>query len=472
MSSSADHGSAENDPKKATDNEWSETAWIESRGRYVTAKRDPETRDARSLNDEDTHLASACETKLIWQGKPGKLSVEMKPHRCLGEAPRQFDPETMTASHSRRDLLTGDWTIYAPGREQRPNDYAVLEARCAASERSRAVDVDPNCPFCRGAESETPNAVWSAKLASDLAFRADDDRSRLARPNVRVCSGGQADWDVRVVPNKFPVVSPVDTPRPPHADCSSFFPVAETVGGHEVVIESSSHAEWVTQLDASSVYMTLLAYRDRIRHWRNQPGIEYISVFKNCGLDAGASLRHCHSQLVATSILPQHVRSVIQRAQNYRARTGCSLGCDLLRAEVSEHRRMIDRTDAFVALCPFASRFPGLVRITSTHHQPHFDDFTENALDDLASFLWRVLGWVDAAFPDKAYNYLLHTCPPGARQPEAYHWSLDIFPRLTKTAGFEWSSDCMINPLLPELAAKRYREIARATDPRHVLAIS
>ncbi|KAA5539326.1 DUF4921 family protein [Roseiconus nitratireducens] len=441
---------------------------IESRGRYVLAGK---TVSAKQLSDQDTHLASACETKLIWQGRSGQPSIERMPDRRIQARINQWERDRVTASHSRRDLLTGDWTIFAPERDQRPNDYAILEARCAESEHRTVHGVDPDCPFCRGAESETPKAVWSAKRSDELTCRADDDRTRLARPAVEVRPSDQPDWDIRVVPNKFPAVSPFDTAGAIPQQQSSFFPVTDTVGGHEVMIESSEHAELITQLDASFLYMTLLAYRDRIRHWRQVPGIEYISVFKNCGPDAGASLRHSHSQLIATSLMPQRVRTVTERCQNYRARTGCALGCDLLRAELNERTRVIDHADSFVAFCPFASRFPGLVRVTSTMHQPHFDDFSDNALDNLASFLWRVLGWVDTAFPGKAYNYLLHTCPPGIKQPDAFHWSLDVFPRLSKTAGFEWSSDCMINSMLPEDATDRYREAAFANDPRHVLAI-
>jgi len=147
------------------------------------------------------------------------------------------------------------------------------------------------------------------------------------------------------------------------------------------------------------------------------------------------------------------------------------LGCDLLRGELDEQTRIIDKTDSFVAFCPFASRFAGMIRITSVSHQPHFDALANPSLDQLSSFLWRVLHWIDGVFPGKAYNLLLHTCPPGAIQPESFQWSLDIFPRLSKTAGFEWGSDCMINSLLPEAAAAAYRQIARQNDPRNVLAI-
>ncbi|PAY21057.1 galactose-1-phosphate uridylyltransferase [Rhodopirellula sp. SM50] len=432
--------------------------------------------------DTDTRLASAGETEAMWPGRPPRRSVMRSLARSDADTKSRKEAAayrgSSATSHTRRDLLTGDWTIFAPKRDQRPNDYesdkqpsVATAAEHPAFEHStfERPDVDAACPFCAGAENRTPEAVWSAKLGDQTTTPLDSAATRFAGPAVEVVPGEQANWDVRVVPNKFPAVSPCDAEKGGHVDRHNLFPITDVVGGHEVIVESSLHAESITQYDPAMVYMTLLAFRDRIRHWRQVRGINYISVFKNCGPEAGASLRHSHSQLIATSLMPHHVRTTLLRCEHHRARTGCTLACDLLRAELAERSRVIDRTDSFVAFCPFASRFGGMIRLTSVEHQPHFDRMTETSLDQLSSFLWRVLCWVNEAFPGKAFNYLLHTCPPGGQQPEAFQWSLDVFPRLNKTAGFEWSCDCMINSLLPETAALRYREIARRHDPRNVL---
>ncbi|WP_182866766.1 galactose-1-phosphate uridylyltransferase [Rhodopirellula sp. JC639] len=429
-------------------------------------------REKPGVIDTDTRLASAGETEAMWPGRPARRSVMRSLARSATDSKARKEAAAsrgnQSTSHTRRDLLTGDWTIFAPKRDQRPNDY---ESKTAPSSVAVATPpaVDADCPFCAGAESRTPEAIWSAKLGDQGSPAIENGATRFAGPHVEVVAGEQDGWNVRVVPNKFPAVSPSDSVTGDHVDRHELFPITDVVGGHEVIIESSLHAESITEYDPAMVYMTLLAFRDRIRHWRQVPGINYISVFKNCGPEAGASLRHSHSQLIATSLMPHHVRTTMLRCEHHRARTGCSLACDLLRAELAERSRVIDRTDSFVAFCPFASRFGGLIRMTSVEHQPHFDLMTDTSLDQLASFLWRVLSWVNEAFPGKAFNYLLHTCPPGCQQPEAFQWSLDVFPRLSKTAGFEWSCDCMINSLLPESAALRYREIARKHDPRNVL---
>lgn len=439
----------------------------------------------------DTCAISSNQTKLHWKAPTRENEIGSRSPRTERHVSLPLDdsvpPEvpTKAKSHSRRDVLTGDWVIFAPERNQRPNDFSSLEV---ATNRSNIDDptqvIDADCPFCLGSEESTPEAVWSAKLSDDLAAihaasgqgirGAASEPTRLARTAVNIKQGEQSDWDIRVVPNKFPAVSPVgedleENETSSVGEHSAFFPIADVVGGHEVIIESSCHSEAITQMDPSVAYLSLLAFRDRIRYWRGVPGIQFISVFKNCGREAGASLRHSHSQLIATSIMPHRVRTTLQRAETHRARTGCSLGCDLLRSEISERQRLIDRTDSLVAYCPFASRFPGMIRITSVKHQPHFDELSDSALDRLASFLWRAVTWVDEAYPGKAYNYILNTCPPGAKSSAAFQWTIDLFPRLAKTAGFEWSSDCMINPLLPELAAQNYRRTAVKDDPRELL---
>ncbi len=455
-------------------------------------------RSTPSTIDNDTRLASSGDTEAMWTTRPARSSVIRSlqrsadlPSKRRENAPYRGD---CASSHTRRDLLTGDWTIFAPKRDERPNEFAgpaqtphsslpISAAHSSNASQAIGTDladgesasprnvsaVDSACPFCQGAESQTPEAVWSGRIGEMAASASDHATNRFARPQIQIVNGEQVDWDVRVVPNKFPAVTSPELARNGIVDRHDLFPIAEVVGGHEVIVESATHSESITSFDSSLVYATLTAYRDRIRHWRDVPGINYISVFKNCGPDAGASLRHSHSQLIATSLMPHHIRNVLLRTEHHRARTGCSLGCDLLRAEMDEKSRVVDRTDSLVAFCPFASRFAGMVRITSAVHQPHFEALGDADLDQLASFLWRVLNWVGQAYPGKAYNYLINTCPPGSQQPESFQWSLDVFPRLSKTAGFEWSSDCMINSLLPEAAAERYRKIARRNDPRYVL---
>ena len=376
-------------------------------------------------------------------------------------------------SASRRfDPISGVWTIFAPSREQRPDQYQVT--------RRHTEDSSIGCPFCRGAENTTPEPVWIGKQASDSInangfqpISAVDGLSisrMLATDDPDVIEdAGSDDWLVRVFPNKYPAISQLShSPHSTHGRKSQQLFVEKNVcGGHEVIVESPDHVESLTDIDAANFALVLAAYRDRLRYWRSATGIKYISLFKNAGGNAGASLAHCHSQLIATDMMPNSVRASITRMQQYRAQTGCCLQCDLVRAELKDKSRVIAKTDDLVAFCPFASQHAMTVRITTTNHQDQFEQLCDSTIESVAFLLRRVTSWLRQIRPNAAYNYLLRTCPPGADDcSDAYHWSIDIFPRLSQIAGFEFSSDCMINSVMPEVAAKEFRQCAAAEDPR------
>ncbi|MEM0927055.1 MAG: hypothetical protein AAGJ83_13520, partial [Planctomycetota bacterium] len=383
--------------------------------------------------DGDTRLSTGDETAGVFQARPvarengSRVGRTESKRRHEGKKPVYRGEEK--TSHARRDVMTGSWTIFAPARDQRPNEYAGLvslqQTVEASAPQSDFDAIDPVCPFCQGAEYQTPPAVWTARAvdSSDADPKCVPSTKRMAGTQAVVVLGEQPDWDVRVIPNKFPAVSQFEDIAAAKAEAEPLFPLADVVGGHEVIIECGNHARSMTKLNAATVFLTLLAYRDRLAHWNNVPGIRFVSIFKNCGVEAGASLRHSHSQLIATSLMPQAVQSELMRCQMHLAREGSALGCDIVRAELDERSRVVDQSDAFIAYCPFASRFPGMLRVTSTTHRPYFDAFDDEMLDRLASFIWRVLHWVEESYPDKSYNFLLKSCPPGAEQPEACQWS-------------------------------------------------
>ncbi len=156
--------------------------------------------------------------------------------------------------------------------------------------------------------------------------------------------------------------------------------------------------------------------------------------------------------------------------RHHTAKSGCCLQCDLIRGELKSKRRIVAQTKSLVAYCPFASRLPMLLRITTKDHQAYFEELPPDVLEEVSWLTLRSVAWLERLHPGISYNYLIHTCPPATSGgADAFHWSLELFPRLTKIAGFEWSSQCMINPILPEIAAAKYRACAAAEDPRIVL---
>ena len=386
--------------------------------------------------------------------------------------PTSISPPSQGAGESRFDPITGNWTIFAPHRSERPDEF-VESRECIRQQVA--------CPFCPGNELKTPPAVWIGHAEHTEPIAAErQEATELSQPTTAL----KNEWSVRVVPNKFPAVASfveqdsthsTDPKRLPgnHANSKSeptLFQRRPIAGGHEVIIESRNHVQSITELDVAEAALAFKAYRDRLRHWRDVPGIAYISTFKNVGSKAGASLRHSHSQIIATDRMPPMVATAAERMSNHLLTQGSCLHCDLIRAELKAKSRIIWRDDSLVAFCPFSSHLPFLVRITTLAHQPCYEDLPESNIESVSRLVRRVVSWIEKLFPDTAYNFCLHTRPPGCNDPaDAYHWTIEIFPRITQVAGFEFSSHCMINPVLPEDAAAQLRSCALAEDPRLIL---
>ncbi len=347
--------------------------------------------------------------------------------------------EDSTSSEMRHDWLADRWVIMAPQRSARPSDYVIGPAR----------ELDnTNCPFCVGHEDCTPTAVQSYSTQS---------------------SCGTTGWSVRVVPNKFPAVNSalkglVEIPKCAIAveavDANAaidLFQRRDLTGGHEVIVESPQHLHSISQLDREAALLVFTAYRDRLRYWLDERGLAYGVVFKNVGADAGASLVHTHSQLIATNILPADVARATERMQLFLSKESACLFCRMAEDELEQKVRLVERTADFIAFCPFASRFPSMVTIIPTEHESRFQTLTESKLAQLSLLTRRLVRRIEHCFPDAAYNFIIHTSPNRPRTPESFHWRIELFPRITKVAGFEWGSDCYINPLAPEAAAAALR---------------
>lgn len=340
--------------------------------------------------------------------------------------------EESTSSEMRHDWLADRWVIIAPQRTQRPNDYVF---------RPPAPIDSSHCPFCIGHEADTPTAV-----ASYLSKRAS----------------GPEQWNVRVVPNKFPAVngySPVDgAPNgcSPGAAIDLFRRHCLT-GGHEVIVESPLHLQSISQLDRETTQLVFTAYRDRLRYWLEECALAYAVVFKNVGLDAGASLAHTHSQLIATDMLPTDVARSIERMRLFAEKESVCLFCRMAEDELEQGVRVVEHTPEFLAFCPFASRLPSMITILPKQHESSFQALDDRQLEQLSWLVHRLVRRIERCYPETAYNFIIHTAPRDLRDAECFHWRIELFPRITKVAGFEWGSDCYINPLAPEQATQALR---------------
>jgi UDPglucose--hexose-1-phosphate uridylyltransferase len=320
----------------------------------------------------------------------------------------------------RQNKATKEWVIMAPARGDRPLDF-----RRAERERPPLPSYDPKCPFCPGNEH------------------------RLLSVLQELPGGGACPWQTRVVPNRFPVLTPGGSTS---RQRRGIYVSMRGHGHHEVIIESPRHDDDIITMSPVDVATLIETYHQRFVHWSQDERNVLILIFRNHGSRAGASLVHPHSQLITTGMVPRHVRWRELEAQRYFDEWGRCLYCDILAFEARDRRRVILENPSFLAFIAFAADVPFETWIMPKRHQPDFGQITTVEKDDLAQALHVLLARLARKLHDPDYNYVFNS---SSRLANAFqnHWYVRIRPRLTTRAGFEIGTGIRINPSLPEADA-------------------
>lgn len=316
----------------------------------------------------------------------------------------------------RKDPVFGRWVIIASERGLRPNEF-----------RDPAVDGKTYaCPFCAGNEGSTPPTLYS-----------------LPAPD--------GSWRLRVVRNKYPALEAggsAETRR------EGIYDRMDGLGIHEIVIEAPEHDLRLEEMPAEAIADVIRTFVLRVKELKKDPGIKYVMIFKNHGRNAGASLLHPHSQIVAMPMAPLRVLQEIDGARKYFDERGACVFCDIVKEEAAFKKRIVAQNADFLAVTPYASRFSFETWILPRAHSSHFENMPEAGAGALAEILKTVLGKLSASLADLSYNLIVHAMP--VQEPEAahYHWHIEIMPKLSHVAGFEWGTGFYINTVSPEVAAE------------------
>ncbi|MBI4355579.1 MAG: galactose-1-phosphate uridylyltransferase [Candidatus Omnitrophica bacterium] len=329
-------------------------------------------------------------------------------------------------SELRRDPLTGRWIIVNTDEPDVPGDFEI-EAQTLKG---------GTCPFCAGNEKMTPPEV--------LALRPADGAAN---------GGG---WSLRVVPNKFPALRiEGDLDR----RGLGIYDLSNGIGAHEVIIETPDHTRTMAELTQQEMEDVLAAFQSRSLDLRGDPRFNYILIFKNQGIAAGASLEHTHSQLIALPIVPKRVMDELNGAEQYFGYRDRCIFCDILHHELEERERVIADNKSFVCFNPYVSRFAFETWIVPKTHRSDFAGITPEEIADFARMLREALQRMKQSLGNPPYNFIIHTAPMKAHDREEYHWHLELIPILTRVAGFEWGSGFYLNPTPPEVACQHLHDV-------------
>ncbi|HEY9632672.1 MAG TPA: galactose-1-phosphate uridylyltransferase [Coleofasciculaceae cyanobacterium] len=327
----------------------------------------------------------------------------------------------MEVGHIRQNKVTREWVIYAPSRRKRPQDFQQISRA-----RKTFVSREPECPFCPGNEHMSESII------------------------LEMLNQQHTCWQTRVVPNKFPALTPGENI---HRSSEGIYLTMPGYGRHEVVIESPEHHQDIATMSIEEVEIIIETYHKRYMDLMLVHENLMAIIFRNHGMQAGASLSHPHSQIIVTGMVPRHIRWREQEAQQYYDEWARCVYCDILEFETSNRRRVIEENQSFLAFVPFAAEVPFEVWIMPKNHQADFGSISDQEKGDFALMLKNILTKLYEKLNDPDYNYVINTAARYKAEEPQIHWYCQIQPRLTTQAGFELGAGISINPSLPETDA-------------------
>ncbi len=313
----------------------------------------------------------------------------------------------------RKDYLRDSWVIISPKRGNRPKQFITSARR----------KDDRNCSFCRGNESMTPPET----------YRVEEGKK----------------WIIRCFPNKFPAVSEEETPRLKMVN--EFLRYEHAYGWHEVMVDSPWHNKQLSDLPVEHIRKVLQAYSDRVAELSRNKDIKYVAVFKNYESEAGTSIIHSHSQLIAYNHVSRVVLEEVNAVAAYQRKNKSCPYCKIWRMEAGLNDRLAFENKRAIAFAPYASRHPYELALFPKRHVHNITELKDNELLAIARIIKDSL--VKLKKLRAPYNMYLHNAPI----EEELHFHIKINPRTSIFGGFELATGTIINTVAPEDAAKFYR---------------
>ena len=327
----------------------------------------------------------------------------------------------------RRDYILNRWTIIAAKREERPSDY------------TESIDEDKNdikqCPFCPGNEEMTPPATLIIKKDTEIRELEDPPKERIRN------------WIVRCIPNMYPAL-PIPT-----KNRSSKKKRGQTtaLGFHEVVIETPNHNETLRTASSYELILSWNAILSRAKYMMEKPFVHYVAIFKNSGKEAGASLKHPHTQIIATPITPPLITRELEGFHKYIEKHTVCPYCEVYSGD---DELLISETTDYTVVTPWASIYPYELWIIPKEHNPSMFSLKKSKIQEFVETLKKSLVSLQDTVGTIPFNFYLHTLPKGE---ENYHWHIEIYPKLGVQGAFELGTDMHINSTPPNEAASQLR---------------
>lgn len=337
-------------------------------------------------------------------------------------------------SELRQNLATRQWVIIAPDR-LKGNSFAPPTNQLL----NTWSEYEENCPFCPGNKERFPNV--------ELDRIPNDDHSS---------------WKAICIENKYKIMS--DNPECPPMALSEFekegiYYKFAGCGHHDLVIESPIHNRSFAVMSQEEVEPAIELYVRRFRELGKNPNNLLTIIFKNHGKSSGASQKHPHSQIIASRVVPNHIRNMVEESRRYFDNEGICVYCKIVDYELKNKTRIIYENTHFVSIAPYASAVPFQIDIYPKVHASDFGALNQDHIRDLSDCLRVTMKKLYIRLSNPDFNIIFRNPPYQDINVPYCHWFIQIAPHCITPGGFEMGSRMHVNVLPPEVAAAELREV-------------
>lgn len=262
----------------------------------------------------------------------------------------------------------------------------------------------------------------------------EDETSVLEIP------GSDGSWAVKVIRNIYPAFSTGNK---------------KAFGVQEILLENNPADVPFGQLPVEQINRVFAAYCSRIQALEQLKQLKYISIFHNNGLEAGASVKQIHSQIIALGVAPPELIEYARAYNNYKKQYGSS---PLTRASAWEKEqlaRLIHSDDKITIIAPYASQYPYEVWLIPKREIKSICNLENSEKTTLAKGLKAITLALESE--QMSYNFMLQE----PLQNKDNHFMIRVAPRPNVWAGLELNTGIVINPVMPEEAARWYRKFIK-----------
>lgn len=327
----------------------------------------------------------------------------------------------LSNSEFRRDLVSKDWVVIAPKRTHSLEQFFKKEKRKRMPKGT--------CPF------------------------EDPQKSGNGEPVLLRTKGD--DWTVQVIQNKFPALAERETCA--MRTLKGPYEVMEGSGRHDIVI-TRDHDTNFAHLSTEAIVEVFEVFQERYRDMMQDTCVQYVSMFHNWGVSAGASVFHPHCQMLFLPIIPPDVFRSLHGSELYHERNDLCVHCVIVEFEKKEKKRVVYENKGAIVFAPLASREPFELRVFPKKHLPYFEDTDKKTMQLIADALRHALHILEERLNDPDYNFFIHTAPVKDKEKYGhYHWHIEIQPKTKIDAGFELGTGIEINVVDPDDAVVMLR---------------